>query len=323
MSASRSHATTEWNSAFSLPLPTYSFVATENVVTFLPLASTRSSGSRVRRPVSRTLFIGPIPPGRPGLRSGPAFEWRATRRAGRRARMDDRSDPPCRGSWRRSITGRPPGVAQALTFPATPQEVARSARRRDRPLAPPGGGRHGGHDPADEREVRYRSLCRVQVAEDGDQLGIELRPGVALDLADRLGVCHCPLVWAVGGHRVVGVRERHDPSTERDLRPPEAVGIAVPAKSLVMVEDDRDGVTQRRRLLQDHLADPRVLHDRLPFDRRERGGLLEDLLRKGQLADIVEQGGEPQAVDLRVGQGQAAGHAHRKRGDCLLYTSPS
>src|SRR5450759_3255512 len=71
MSASRSHATTEWNSAFSLPLPTYSFVATENVVTFFPLASTRSSGSRVRRPVSRTLFIGPIPPGRPGLRVRP------------------------------------------------------------------------------------------------------------------------------------------------------------------------------------------------------------------------------------------------------------
>ena len=36
--------------------------ATEKVVTFLPLASARSSGSRVRRPVSRTLFIGPIPP---------------------------------------------------------------------------------------------------------------------------------------------------------------------------------------------------------------------------------------------------------------------
>src|SRR5450759_3255514 len=62
MSASRSQVTTEWNSAFSLPFPTYSLVASENVVTFFPLASTRSSGSRVRRPVSRTLVIGPIPP---------------------------------------------------------------------------------------------------------------------------------------------------------------------------------------------------------------------------------------------------------------------
>src|SRR5688572_5476359 len=47
-----------WNSDFSLP-PAYSFVATENWVTLLPLARLRISGSRVSRPVSRTLFIGP------------------------------------------------------------------------------------------------------------------------------------------------------------------------------------------------------------------------------------------------------------------------
>src|SRR3990170_2899756 len=45
-----------WNSGRSLPLPAYSFVATLNCVTCLPLASARISGSRVRRPVSRTLF---------------------------------------------------------------------------------------------------------------------------------------------------------------------------------------------------------------------------------------------------------------------------
>jgi hypothetical protein len=40
----QSHVTTEWNSAFSLPLPTYSFIATENVViaSLLDLAGTKA-----------------------------------------------------------------------------------------------------------------------------------------------------------------------------------------------------------------------------------------------------------------------------------------
>src|SRR4051794_41911747 len=45
-----------WYSAFSLPWPMYSFVAMLNWVTALPLARLRISGSRVRRPVNRTLF---------------------------------------------------------------------------------------------------------------------------------------------------------------------------------------------------------------------------------------------------------------------------
>ena len=48
--------TTGWYSAFSLPPPMNSLLATVNVVTFLPEARLRISGSRVRRPVSRTLF---------------------------------------------------------------------------------------------------------------------------------------------------------------------------------------------------------------------------------------------------------------------------
>src|SRR5439155_26150226 len=55
-SPSRSQVTTLWYSARSLPLAAYSFVAMPNWVTFLPLARLRISGSRVRRPVNRTLF---------------------------------------------------------------------------------------------------------------------------------------------------------------------------------------------------------------------------------------------------------------------------
>ena len=57
ISARRSQATHGWYSVrSSLPLR-YSFVAIVNVATCLPLGSDRSSGSRVSRPTSNTLFM--------------------------------------------------------------------------------------------------------------------------------------------------------------------------------------------------------------------------------------------------------------------------
>src|SRR3954451_9663010 len=79
----QTHVTTLWYSAFSLPFPAYSFVATENWVTLLPLARLRISGSRVRRPVRRTLFIGPcLLLDRPVMPARPCVvrrEWRVPR----------------------------------------------------------------------------------------------------------------------------------------------------------------------------------------------------------------------------------------------------
>ena len=56
-----------------------------------------------------------------------------------------------------------------------------------------------------------------QVAEQRDELGIELRPGVAAQLVDRGFVRHRPLVRPVVDHRVVGVGDGDDPRAERDL----------------------------------------------------------------------------------------------------------
>src|SRR5436309_5394011 len=64
ISANRSQAMTLWYSVLSPPPPPRnSLVATTNVASGLPLGSVRSSGSRVKRPTSMTLFI-PIPPAR-------------------------------------------------------------------------------------------------------------------------------------------------------------------------------------------------------------------------------------------------------------------
>ena len=97
VSARRFHATTEWKSDSSLP-PTYWWVAMENVATALPPAVVRSSGSRVRRPVSRTLFIGPWSPfratigGGRGWGAGPGGRATTGRRVGGAGDLDGQDE---------------------------------------------------------------------------------------------------------------------------------------------------------------------------------------------------------------------------------------
>ena len=57
----------------------------------------------------------------------------------------------------------------------------------------------------------------VEVAEELDELGIELRARVPAQLVDRLVVGDRPLVRPVMDHRVVRVRDGHDAGAERDL----------------------------------------------------------------------------------------------------------
>ena len=92
----------------------------------------------------------------------------------------------------------------------------------------------------------------------------------------------------------------------------QAERIAVAGVALVVVEDDRHRVLEGGRLLEDDLADPRVLDDRPPLGGRQRGRLLEDLLGDGHLADVVEQGRELDAVDLGLGQLELAGERRRR-----------
>ena len=141
-----------------------------------------------------------------------------------------------------------------------------------------------------------------QVAEQRHELGVELGACVTAELADRQLVAHRPLVGPVVGHRIVRVGDRDDPGAERDVVAAQPERVAVPGVALVMVEDDRDSVLQGGGLLEDDLADPRMLDDRSPLRRRESGRLVEDLLGNGDLADVVEQGGDSDPVDLGIGQ---------------------
>ena len=126
---------------------------------------------------------------------------------------------------------------------------------------------------------------------------------------------HRALVRAVVDHRVVGVGDRDDPGTERDLVGAQAVGVAVSAEALVVMEDDRHRVTERRCVLEDDLADARVLDDAAPLGRGQGCRLVEDGLWQGDLADVVQERRDADPIDLGFGQLQPAGHLDDDRGD--------
>ena len=96
-------------------------------------------------------------------------------------------------------------------------------------------------------------------------------------------------VRPVVDHGVVRIRDGDDPRAERDLGAAQAVRVAAAVEALVVVQDDRDRLPQARGLLEDDLADARVLPDRLPLGVRQRRRLVEDLVRDRDLAQVVEQ----------------------------------
>ena len=116
-------------------------------------------------------------------------------------------------------------------------------------------------------------------------------------------------------HRLVGVDDRHDPRPDRDLGAGEAVGIAAAVVPLVVVEHDRRRVAQRAGLLEDDLADLRVLRDDPPLGRGEVARLGQDLVGDRELAEVVEQarGADPLELAARAGRSRARGRRTPRR----------
>src|SRR4029077_14368573 len=109
--------------------------------------------------------------------------------------------------------------------------------------------------------------------------------------------------------------DRNDPGPEWDLLGTQPERIPMAREPLVMVEDDRDCVLERRGLLEDTLADPRMLDDRPPLGRGQRGRLLEDVLGYRHLADVMEEGCDAKPGDVRLRQLELAGASHDDRRD--------
>ena len=90
---------------------------------------------------------------------------------------------------------------------------------------------------------------------------------------------------------------------------PGRIAAAVPP--LVVAQDERRHRIRERDAGDDVGADLRVNADLLELFGRQRTRLGEDVLRHGELADVVQQRGRPDRLDFVVGHAERACHARR------------
>src|SRR3990172_1651865 len=132
-------------------------------------------------------------------------------------------------------------------------------------------------------------------ADDGDEgvhdAAVKLLPGAAVQLLERLLKRDDALVGAVGGHRVEGVADEDDTGAEWYIIACETVGVAAAIVVLVVVGDYRRRGRQVGKATRYPGTDLRVRLDHRPLLFAEAAGLLQHVVRHGELAHIVEEGG--------------------------------
>ena len=113
------------------------------------------------------------------------------------------------------------------------------------------------------------------------------------------------------------VADADDPGGERDLLSREPVRVAAPVPVLVARADERRDALEGERGQEDALADDGVLPDELPLALVERAGLVEDLVRHGELPEIVQLRRTVELVELGAMEAQPAPDVDREAGDVL------
>ena len=92
------------------------------------------------------------------------------------------------------------------------------------------------------------------------------------------------------------VADEDDPGLERDLVALQVVGVALAVVALVAGADDRTDVLELLDRREDPLAELRVRLDQRPLLVRQRPRLGQDRGRNPDLADVVEQRAELDAL---------------------------
>src|SRR6266545_1402286 len=159
--------------------------------------------------------------------------------------------------------------------------------------------------------VSGERLQRQDPLERGHAARAELSPGRAAQLLQRLGGRPGCTVDTGREHRVERVGYVDDAGAERDVLAAEPVRIPGPVEALVVVSDRRDGVVEEAEAVDDACPLLRVpLHQR-PLVLGEAGGLQQDRVGDRELADVVEEGGMSEQVELRLRQAQLAADRQR------------
>ena len=210
----------------------------------------------------------------------------------------------CARTWRRSSTTACAGGRWCCRW------WSRSSRTRG-PRRPASALAQRGLD------VAHRTLLH-QAHEHVRDVGVELRAGVAADLLERDVGGQRGAVRARRGHRVEGVAAADDARLDRDLLALQPVGVARAVPALVRgAHDAADLVEEPADALQHPLALDRVRLHHLALVGAQRAGLVDDLLRHRDLADVVQQRGELGAAALGGRQAHLVRDLQRERDDGL------
>ena len=124
-------------------------------------------------------------------------------------------------------------------------------------------------------------------------------------------------VAALAGHGVVDVRQRHHLRGNGDLLALQPVGVAAPVPALVVPAADLVADLDQRLLLlegqvfQNMRTDGGVRFHNVKFFFGQASGLVEDLLRDVDLADIMQRGRRADHGDIRRRQLVFVGFFHQ------------
>src|SRR6516225_8716379 len=156
---------------------------------------------------------------------------------------------------------------------AAKQQLPLSVERG--PGAPPYGETITG--PPHPRDLRDK--CSVQPS---------IRGFLTEDLQCFLGSKRLP-VRPVARQCVINVRHLQNARLQRDFLPIQPVGISAAVHTLMMMPDQRKDGTQAAERRADLFACDRMLAHNLSFFRVQARWLQENVLRHGQLSDVVKQ----------------------------------
>ncbi len=118
----------------------------------------------------------------------------------------------------------------------------------------------------------------------------------------RILVRHGSTVGAVGGQRIVDVRDLQDPGFQRNGVATKAVRIAAAIHLfMVMANDGKDGA-KRFEGRADFFSDDGMLAHDLDFVCIQRAGFKEDTFRHGKFADVMKPAGDAEFLQIFFGK---------------------
>src|SRR5450756_567006 len=151
-----------------------------------------------------------------------------------------------------------------------------------------------------------------------DDVGVVLDRGVLADLGQRRLHAERRAVGPVRGHRLDDVGDGEDPGLRQDVRAAQPPRVAGAVEAFVVLQHHLGHRAPEVDGREDVETGCRVLLDEVELDLAEAARLGEDLGGHGDLADVVDEAGVAQGVELLAVHAHLLGDGRGQLGDTPL-----